>query len=140
MASRKEGGVLDLRARGELDRAIQRLQSLIQRGPAEAESREGRRRGDGERPQPPPRRPGIVGPHPDAPKDSPEAKERQAEVAKLKAEVAERQKALMEAHMRLAKAMRQMAGAGPFPGPLPATNASSSGSPSQARGRRSTRK
>ena len=71
MASGKDGGFLDERARGELERAIQRLQALVQRGPAEAESREGRRRGAGGRPQPPPRRPGAGRPNPDATEGQP---------------------------------------------------------------------
>ncbi len=115
LASRKEGGIHDERARGEIERAIQRLQAMVQRGPAEAESPEFRTRGGVERPQPPPRRPDAgKRPEPDAAKDSAEAKERRAEVAKLREEVAERQKALMEAHMRLAKAMRQLGGDGPL--------------------------
>jgi len=118
VASRKEGGVHDERARAELERTIDRLQALVRREPPEVESREGVKRAPGGRPQPSPRRPDAgKRPQPDAAKDSPEAKERRAEVAKLREEVAERQKALMEAQMRLSKAMRQMAGAGMFPEP-----------------------
>jgi hypothetical protein len=107
LAARK-AAVSDKRAHEEIERAIDRLQVLVQKRRAEPAAAENRKPG-ADRPRA--RKPENV-------KEGPEAEERRAEIARLKAEVAERHKAWMEAQKRLADAMRRLALAGAVPGPM----------------------
>ena len=103
-----------------MDRAIENIEVIVKRSSPEADENEVEVKKRGRQAEKPtPRKPEAGRRvNPDAAKDSPEANERRAHLDALKAEVSKRHKALAEAQMELAKAMRQLAGAGPIPGPF----------------------
>jgi hypothetical protein len=106
LAARKPGGPLDERAREQVERAIDRLKSLLEKRRAEPAPAKARK------PETGPRAKSEVA------KESAEAAEQRAEIARLKAEVAERHKAWMEAQRRLTEAIRRQASAGAGSGPM----------------------